>query len=108
MPDLVKEYNLVHITTGGEYKTPLVASQLFDQAECQATQKEGFAPKKVEAWIIGAMREYFKDNARKKLLNLQKRCPHITIRMINGVSRLKGFPISLLMSTYRKRLNSRI
>ncbi len=97
-------YNLVHITTGGEYKTPLVASQLFDQAEWQAVTKEGFAPQKVEAWIIGPMREYFDKESQIKVNNLKARCPHITIRMANGIGRLKMFPVLKLMKQNRLRL----
>ncbi len=100
----IKEYNLVHITTDGEYKTPLVASQLFDQAEFQAIKQEGFAPRQVEAWTIGAMREYFDEASKKKINELQARCPHIKVRMINGVGRLKMYPAHPLMLSYRKRL----
>ncbi len=99
-----KEYNLVHITTDGEYKTPLVASQLFDQAEFQAVNKQGFAPTQVEAWTIGPMREYFDEAAKTKINELQLRCPHIKVRMVNGIGRLKMFPAYPLLLSFRKRL----
>ena len=102
------QYNLVHITTSGEYKTPLVASQLFDQAECQAVSRQGFAPHKVEAWIIGAMREYVDNASKTKINGLRKRCPHISIRAIHGISRLKQMPIMHLMKWYRKKLGANI
>lgn len=98
------KYNLVHITTGGEYKTPLVASQLFDQAEYQAIIKDGFPPEVVEAWIIGSMREYWDKEAQHKMNSLKSRCPHIHIRMINGVSRLGKHPIPALLRMSRRRL----
>lgn len=101
-------YNLVHITTSGEYKAPLVASQLFDQAECQATHKDGFAPQQVEAWIIGAMREYRDKDAQAKLQSLVARCPHINIKMINGIGRLNNFPIIPLLKMNRKRLGTKV
>ncbi len=99
-----KKYNLVHITTSGEYKAPLVASQLFDQAECQAINKGNGAPDKVEAWIIGSMREYINLNVQAKITSLILRCPNINIRMINGISRLKSFPIIALMKWHRRKL----
>jgi glycosyltransferase involved in cell wall biosynthesis len=103
-----RTYNLVHITTSGEYKTPLVASQLFDQAEFQAVIKEGFAPQKVEAWIIDAMRAYFDNESKNKLEVLRKRCPHVNIRMVNGISRLNNFPLMFLMGVNRARLGKQI
>lgn len=99
-------YNLVHITTTGEYKTPLVASQLFDQAECQAINKGNGGPQRVEAWIIGAMREYWDEAAKNKLQSLRNRCPHISIHMINGVSRLGKFPIPALLRYRRSKLGA--
>ncbi len=98
------QYSLVHITVDGEYKAPLVASQLFDQAECQAVNDGPTAPAKVEAWIIGAMREYKDKQAQEKLASLRKRCPHIAVRMINGIGRLGYFPIIPLMKHYRRKL----
>jgi|GEM_PF-1982320 len=103
-----KQYNLVHITTSGEYQAPLVASQLFDQAEAQATIRQGFAPHQVEAWTIGAFSEYFKKNARKKIAELRIRCPHVRINMINGVSRLKHFPKDQLLIWRRMHLGKHL
>ena len=97
------KYNLVHLTAGREYLAPLVASQLFDQAECQSITKIGFAPQKVEAWVIGAMREYTDKGGREKISALRKRCPHVTIKMLNGIGRLNSFPVFLMMR-YRRKL----
>jgi glycosyltransferase involved in cell wall biosynthesis len=99
-----EKYNLVHVTVDGEYKAPLVASQLFDQAECQAVNKGDAGPEKVEAWIIGAMREYVDVAAQAKVTALMLRCPHIAIRMANGIGRMGHFPIIPLMKYYRRRL----
>jgi glycosyltransferase involved in cell wall biosynthesis len=98
-------YNLVHITTDQEYKAPLVASQLFDQAEFQAINPGIDAPNKVEAWIIGSMREYFNKNAQLIVTNLQLRCPHIQVRMINGIGKLNHAPLPWLLKSYRKKLD---
>lgn len=100
-------YSLVHITVDGEYRAPLVASQLFDQAEWQAMDRGEAAPDKVEAWILGAMREYTDAAAQAKLRSLVERCPHISVRMINGVGRLGYFPMVQLMKIYRRRLGKK-
>ncbi len=104
----ISDYKLVHVTTDGEYKAPLVASQLFDQAEFQAVVTEGVRPLKVEAWIIGSMREYIDKASQEKLSFLRNRCPHINVRMINGVSRLNKFPILPMLLFYRRKLNKNI
>ena len=101
-------YNLVHITTHGEYKTPLVASQLFDQAELQATTKDGYAPGRTEAWIIGAFNEYYDKTAQQKVASLRKRCPHINIKMLNGIGRLNNFPLPQLLNLQRQSLGKAI
>lgn len=100
-------YSLVHITVDGEYRAPLVASQLFDQAEWQARDRGADAPDKVEAWILGAMREYTDATAQEKLRSLVERCPNISVRMINGIGRLGYFPMVQLMKIYRRRLGKK-
>ena len=99
-------YKLVHVTTGGEYKAPLVASQLFDQAEWQTTNSDDGAPASVHAWIIGAFREYYDKAAQEKIKSLRNRCPHVGISMINGISRLGNFPIISLLKIKRRALGS--
>ncbi len=100
-------YSLVHITVDGEYRAPLVASQLFDQADWQARDRGADAPDKVEAWILGAMREYTDATAQEKLRSLVERCPNISVRMINGIGRLGYFPMVQLMKIYRRRLGKK-
>jgi len=102
------KYKLVHITSGGEYKTPLVASQLFDQAECQASEGGEYAPMAVEAWILGAMREYWDASARARVNMLRARCPGISIHMFNGISRLGGLPLLPLMKLHRMGMGKRV
>ncbi len=106
--DTEKGYYLVHLTSGGEYKTPLVASQLFDQAEFQGATKNGFAPGKTEAWVIGSMREYFDKNVKRKINALKKRCPHIAIYMMNGIGRLRNFPVWPLLFLHRLQLGKKV
>ncbi len=102
--DIAGQYNLVHITSDGEYMAALVASQLFDQAECQAVHRDGFAPNKVEAWIIGGMGEYFNEKSKQKIAALKKRCPHVAVKMLNGVSRWGNLPIMQLMHYNRSKM----
>lgn len=99
-----QQYHLVHMTTGYEYKTPLVASQLFDQAEWQANNREKGAPQSVHAWVIGAFRQYYVKEEQQKLQSLQTRCPHVNISMINGISRLGNFPIMPMLKMKRRAL----
>jgi len=91
------KYHLIHITTGGEFKTPLVASQLFDQAEVQATTNGENTPATVSAWTIEPMRLLWDKQARESLNRLRRRCPSISIKLVPGVSRLAGFPSGLFM-----------
>ncbi len=102
------KYKLVHITSGGEYRTPLVASQLFDQAECQALEGGDYAPMAVEAWILGAMREYWNALAKAKVNMLRARCPGISIHTFNGISRLGGLPLLPLMKLHRMGMGKRV
>lgn len=90
-------YKLIHITTSGEYKTPLVASQLFDQAETQAKAQGDFSPTKVFVWCIEPMREVFKNTSINYLRGLRRRCPNVSIHLITGINRLKNFPIIPLL-----------
>jgi glycosyltransferase involved in cell wall biosynthesis len=106
--NIAGQYNLVHITSDGEYMAALVASQLFDQAECQAVNKSGFAPASVQAWVIGGMGEYFSDKAKQKIASLRTRCPHVGIKMISGIGRLKNFPIMQLLKYNRSKLGTKI
>lgn len=95
-------YSIIHITIGEEYLTPLVASQLFDQAEEQAVVDGDLAPLEVKVWIIEPFRQLFSSKTRKKLDELRARCPHLTIQLIPGISRMNDFPSGLLM--YLSRL----
>jgi glycosyltransferase involved in cell wall biosynthesis len=100
------KYKLIHITSGGEYKTPLVASQLFDQAQVQALKHTGVAPATVQAWILCPFRELWDRGALGKVTSLKQRCPDIQIKMIPGIDRLKDFPKMLYAITTRRALGS--
>lgn len=91
------KYSLVHVTTGGEYQTPLVASQLFDQAEIQSACKNDHKPEKVSAWIIEPLRTYFDSKSIHKLKYLKNRCKQVDITLICGINRLGNFPVMFFM-----------
>lgn len=99
-------YHLVHITTSGEYMTPLVASQLFDQAEVQAATQGDDKPLSVSVWVMCNMREMFSKQAREKIALLRQRCPHVEIRLIGGSDRLGGFPANQSVFMWRRLLGT--
>ncbi len=98
------KYNLVHIIAGGEYKTPLVASQVFDRAEAQATTEGVNKPVSVSVWIMAPMREVFDKSSKKQIEGLKKRCPHSNIEIIGGISRFHNWPAVPTLKSLRKKL----
>jgi Glycosyltransferase len=52
----------------------------------------GYAPSKVQVWILSPFRELFDNKASSKIKSLQQRCPNISIKIIGGIGRLKDFP----------------
>ena len=97
-------YSVVHITTSGEFLTPLVASQLFDHAEVQATLPGAEQPRSVSAWVFEPMRRYFEANTRRKLRELRQRCKHVDIRLVGGIGRLNNWPALARARWLRRRL----
>ena len=83
---------------------PLVASQLFDQAEIMATSILTNGPESVSVWILEPMRKLVNRKALDTVKKLQKRCPHITIKLIGGINRLKDWPQLITVEVLRKRL----
>ena len=100
-------YNIVHIVTSGEYKTPLVAAQVFDRAQVQATKDGPGKPASVSVWIIAPMRELLQKEAREIVTKLKVRCPAIKIKMIGGIGRLNNWPIPGTLKKLRKSLQHR-
>jgi len=107
MSDRGIPYHLVHILTGNEHKTPLVASQLFDRAQVQATAEGADKPLSVSVWIIASMREVFEKENSEIIKALQKRCPNIKIKIIGGIGRLGYWPIKGILRRQRKMLGAR-
>jgi glycosyltransferase involved in cell wall biosynthesis len=97
-------YHLIHIVSGQEYKTPLVASQVFDRAQEQANEPGPDRPRSVSVWIISSLGALFDKKAQSYLQELRNRCPSLTIKMFGGVSRAAHFPLLQLMILARLRL----
>lgn len=106
--NIEQQYNLVYITTDGEYKTPTAASLLFDRAQYHAANKTTDTPSKTEVWILGAMLEYVDIPSQSIITELSLKCPDIRIRMLNGIKLLQSFPVMPLLKFYRKLLNTKI
>jgi glycosyltransferase involved in cell wall biosynthesis len=101
---MVSKYGVIHITTGGELFTPLVASQLFDQAEALSVSKNSDKPFKVAAWALESMRVAMGIKGRNKVIELKKRCPDVDIRCIGGINRINDWPQFKNLIRLRKRI----
>lgn len=97
-------YDLVHIITGGEYKTPLLATQVFDRAQVQAITPGPNKPASVSVWIMEPMRELFDKKSMDIVRRHRKRCPNIHIKMIGGISRLNKWPAEPMLKKLRSSL----
>jgi len=101
-------YNLVHVVSSGEYKTPLLATQVFERAEMEATLPGPGKPLSVQVWIILPMREAIFSKATRSIIkNLEKRCPNVPIKLIGGIGRFKNWPRNLILNLFRKKLKER-
>lgn len=100
-------YHVVHIVTNGEYKTPLVASQVFDRAQAQATIQGKDKPASVSVWIMAPMRDVYNKDARKIVHALRKRCPDVKIEMAGGIGKLKNWPAIPTIKRFRQKLKSK-
>ena len=52
------------------------------------------------------MREVFDKASQQIISNLRKRCPHINIEIVGGISRLKNWPVVPTLKKLRKKLGS--
>lgn len=94
------------MTTSGEFLTPLVASQLFDHAEVQATLPGVDQPLSVSAWLFEPMRRHAEARTRRKLRELRRRCPHVDVRLVGGIGRWDNRPALATARWLRQRLGS--
>ncbi len=108
MSDNNHSYHLVHIVGGGEHKTPLVASQVFDRAQVQATTPGDSKPLSVSVWIIVPMRVSFEKESNEIISSLKKRCPDIHIEVIAGINRFNDWPGRGKVQRLRNALKGRV
>ncbi len=101
-----KGYVLIHVVNFQEFYTPLVLSQVFDQANIQLHKKNEISPDTVEVWIPVPLRVWFDFKFLKYKKTLQERFPKLTIRFLSGIDRLKGFPSKQLISQARRKYKS--
>ncbi|MBX9850858.1 MAG: hypothetical protein K2X86_03785 [Cytophagaceae bacterium] len=102
----MQDYIVVHLITGGEFKTPLVASQVFDRAEEQLKSPGSDAPVKVCVWIIEPFRNLFTKETKAQLTNLKKRTPGLDIKIVGRISRFNNWPAMPWLALLRKKLGS--
>ncbi|MEQ8243668.1 hypothetical protein [Fulvivirga sp.] len=91
--------NIIHLTSNGEFAKPLVASQLFDQAELMAIKYNVI----VEVWIVEPFRTLLSKKKQSVKAELSKRCPHISIRFLYAVGRWNNFGVLEMAKHYRKK-----
>jgi glycosyltransferase involved in cell wall biosynthesis len=101
-------YHLVHIVSSGEYKSPLVASQVFDRAQEQAITEGADKPASVSVWIIAPMRDVFDAGSKELLTRLRMRCPNVRIVIAGGISRLGNWPILPLLKSQRSAMKGHV
>ncbi len=104
----VNPYHLVHIVGGGEHKTPLVASQVFDRAQVQAVTGGQDKPLSVSVWIIVPMRVAYDKESNAIISSLKLRCPDIHIEIIAGINRFNDWPGRGKLHRLRNALKGRV
>lgn len=98
----MKKYNLIHVLSYQEYRTPLVRVQLFEQADIQQSIKGEGSPNAVEVWIVVPFRSYWDSFFKSYIKNLRHTFPRLPIRILGGADRLSNFPQTQLMFYFRK------
>jgi glycosyltransferase involved in cell wall biosynthesis len=97
MNAVLKKYRLLFVVLWQDVKLPLVLSQTFDQAEFQATQPGELMPDSVSVLILTPFRYWLSGEKRIYEELISKRCPHIRVKFIPGISRLSFFPAGILL-----------
>jgi glycosyltransferase involved in cell wall biosynthesis len=101
-----RPYKVIHVVTSGEFMTPLVASQVFDHAEVQATASGADAPSGLATWLVEPMRRRWNREARRRLAELRARAPSVDTRLVTGIGRLAGWPTVPHAKLLRRRLGA--
>jgi hypothetical protein len=96
-------YSLIHVLSYQEIYTPLVKSQLFEQAYEQLTTSDLDKPKEVQVWIICPFRVYWDKKFNSYLNELKSQFPGLIIRVIGGIDRMKQLPQWQLVYYFRRK-----
>jgi len=104
MKAALKRYRLLFVVLWQDVKLPLVLSQTFDQAEFQATHTGEFKADSVRVWVLTPFRFWLSREKQKYTELISKRCPHIMVEFIPGISRLSLFPAGILLKLLTRRI----
>lgn len=94
----------MHVLSFQEYYTPLVRTQLFEQASAQISISNDDAPISVEVWILVPLRTIWDLKFKKYLEDIRGSFPKLKFRVLRGADRLGNFPASHFMYYYRKTI----
>ncbi|GHB31412.1 hypothetical protein [Mongoliitalea lutea] len=99
------KFSLIFVCDEEELFTPLVASQVFEQANIQAQNLDHQESLEVHVLIPLSLRNYFKSNYQSYKAQLNERFKNIKIHFVPGVSRLNHFPRQIFLYLFRKSLS---
>jgi hypothetical protein len=91
------KYYLVHVVSADEFFTPLVQTQVFEQAYLQQNLEGVDRPAKVEVWVPLSARHFFSGTFHKYRKELQLRFHGLRIFFFPGIDRIKNFPRIVFM-----------
>lgn len=98
------KYNLVHILNFQEFYTPLVLSQVFEQASVQILESGENSPIGVQVWVLLPLRVIVDNRFNDYRLYLNSRFSNLKILYFFGINRLSSFPQKILLNNARKSL----
>ena len=94
-------YFLIHLVSR-EAMTPLVASQVVDHAEVQATAPGANAPDAVAVGLLEPARVAVKRALRVRAREFSRRAPHVRIAILPFSSRFRRLSVALLAARLRR------
>lgn len=106
MESLSKPYGLIHVINFQEFYTPLVLSQVFEQAAIQQTEEGEYQPQLVQVWVLVPMRMVLDRKFKKYNNYLCRRFLNLNIQYFYGIDRLFGFPQKKFLYKARKSLGN--
>lgn len=102
----MRKFDLYFVCHETEFMTPLVASQIFEQAEIQHKQNHQNGIGKIKVLIPISLRNFWDPGFRNYKKILQKRFPNLFIHLIPGLGRLNYFPRKKQIQNLRKSSQS--